>query len=80
MTNSINYCHDKPAVPSDVVDWGVSSAFLPLSFKKRIKVNLAIDPYRLIPDTQYFVLVYSSVLPLVLQVKYLWVQSCVTFK
>jgi len=49
MTNSISFCRDKPAVPSDVGGWGVSSAFLPTSFKKRPKVNLAIDPYQLIP-------------------------------
>jgi hypothetical protein len=49
MTTNISYCHDKPAVPSDVRGWGVSSAFLPPYFKKRPKVNLAIDPYHLIP-------------------------------
>jgi hypothetical protein len=45
MTNSISFCRDKPAVPSDVGSWGASSAFLPTFFKKRPKVNLAIDPY-----------------------------------
>jgi hypothetical protein len=66
MTNSISYCRDKPVVPSDVGGWGVSSAFLPPSFKKRPEVNLAIGPYQLIPGMQYLILIYSLVLSLVL--------------
>jgi hypothetical protein len=80
MINSISFCRDKPAVPSDVGGWGVSSAFLPTSFEKRPKVNLVIDPYQLIPGMGYLILVYSTLLPLVLRVKYLCLQCCETSK
>jgi len=65
MTNSISFSCYKPAVPSDVGGWGVSSAFLPTSSKKKAQSEfcsrpLSVNSRHVIFDFNMFDIVASS--------------------